>query len=43
MFSDLEAALGETLPQPLEGDECRRKLQELVVKHNVNCPPPQVR
>eukprot|EP00878_Enallax_costatus_P017415 GHUV01018289.1.p1 GENE.GHUV01018289.1~~GHUV01018289.1.p1 ORF type:complete len:372 (+),score=168.04 GHUV01018289.1:1055-2170(+) len=41
MLSDLEAALGETLPQPLESEECRRKLQELVIRHNVNCPPPQ--
>lgn len=41
MLRDLEACLGEQLPQPLEGEACRAKLQELVLKHDVNCPPPQ--
>jgi len=41
MLSDLEACLGEKLPQPLEGDECRARLQKLVEQHGVNCPPPQ--
>jgi lysyl-tRNA synthetase class 2 len=41
MLSDLEACLGEKLPQPLEGDECRARLQQLAEKHGVNCPPPQ--
>lgn len=33
--------MGETLPQPLEGDACRARLQQLVAKFGVNCPPPQ--
>uniref|UniRef100_A0A383W8G9 Lysine--tRNA ligase n=1 Tax=Tetradesmus obliquus TaxID=3088 RepID=A0A383W8G9_TETOB len=41
MLADLEAAMGETLPQPLEGDACRARLQQLVAKFGVNCPPPQ--
>ncbi|KAF8072993.1 Kars1 [Scenedesmus sp. PABB004] len=41
MLADLEAAMGETLPQPLEGEPCRAKLQQLVAKFGVNCPPPQ--
>eukprot|EP00879_Flechtneria_rotunda_P025430 GHRR01027026.1.p1 GENE.GHRR01027026.1~~GHRR01027026.1.p1 ORF type:complete len:510 (+),score=160.54 GHRR01027026.1:307-1836(+) len=41
MLSELETCLGEKLPQPLESEECRKKLVELVDKHGVNCPPPQ--
>jgi lysyl-tRNA synthetase class 2 len=41
MLSDLEAAMGEKLPQPLEGEECRARLQQLVAKFGVNCPAPQ--
>ena len=41
MLADLEAALGEKLPQPLESEECRRKLQELAQKFGVKCSPPQ--
>ena len=41
MVSGLEAALGVTLPTPLEGDAARAALIALCDKHGVNCPAPQ--